>query len=37
MRSRGFDHALLNRDEVRLQHFHDWVDYYLQYDCLGGF
>jgi len=29
MHSRGFDHALLNEDEVRVQHFHDWVDAYL--------
>jgi hypothetical protein len=26
MRSRGFDRAVLNADEVRVQHFHDWVD-----------
>jgi phenylpropionate dioxygenase-like ring-hydroxylating dioxygenase large terminal subunit len=29
MHSRGFDHAVLNEDEVRVQHFHDWVDAYL--------
>ncbi|MEP5567901.1 MAG: SRPBCC family protein [Halioglobus sp.] len=26
MRSRGFTSAVLNADEVRIQHFHDWVD-----------
>ena len=25
MHSRGFDHALLNQDEARVQHFHDWL------------
>jgi phenylpropionate dioxygenase-like ring-hydroxylating dioxygenase large terminal subunit len=30
MHSRGFDSALLNEEEVRIQHFHDWVD-----ACLG--
>lgn len=30
MHSRGFDHAVLNADEVRLQHFHDWLDDWLQ-------
>lgn len=25
MHSRGFDYALLNEDEARLQHFHDWL------------
>ena len=29
MHSRGFDHAVLNEDEIRVQHFHDWLDYYL--------
>jgi nitrite reductase/ring-hydroxylating ferredoxin subunit len=29
LQSRGFDTALLNEDEVRVQHFHDWVDAYL--------
>jgi hypothetical protein len=29
MHSRGFEHAVLNEDEVRLQHFHDWVEYYI--------
>lgn len=26
MHSAGFDHAVLNCDEVRIQHFHDWLD-----------
>jgi phenylpropionate dioxygenase-like ring-hydroxylating dioxygenase large terminal subunit len=26
LQSRGFDHATLNMDEIRVQHFHDWVD-----------
>jgi hypothetical protein len=25
MHSRGFDCGVLNEDEVRVQHFHDWV------------
>ena len=29
MHSRGFDCAVLNEEEVRVQHFHDWVDDYL--------
>lgn len=29
MHSRGFDSAVLNEDEVRVQHFHDWVDAWL--------
>lgn len=29
MHSRGFDTALLNRDEIRVQHFHDWLNHYL--------
>ena len=29
MHSRGFDRAVLNEEEVRVQHFHDWVDDYL--------
>lgn len=32
MCSKGFDHALLNKDEVRIQHFHDWVDEWLAID-----
>jgi phenylpropionate dioxygenase-like ring-hydroxylating dioxygenase large terminal subunit len=27
MHSRGFDSAVLNQDEVRVQHFHDWVEH----------
>ena len=30
MHSRGFDSAILNEDEVRVQHFHDWVDEWLR-------
>lgn len=30
MHSRGFDHAVLNVDEARVQHFHDWVDQWLR-------
>jgi len=29
MHSRGFDTALLNNDEVRVQHFHDWLNHYM--------
>ena len=29
MHSRGFDYAVLNEDEVRVQHFHDWIKWYL--------
>jgi nitrite reductase/ring-hydroxylating ferredoxin subunit len=29
MHSGGFDKAVLNEDEIRVQHFHDWVEYYL--------
>jgi phenylpropionate dioxygenase-like ring-hydroxylating dioxygenase large terminal subunit len=29
LNSRGFEAALLNDDEVRVQHFHDWVDDWL--------
>ena len=29
MHSRGFDYALLNEDEVRVQHFHDWLQSFL--------
>ena len=29
MHSRGFDCALLNEDEVRVQHFHDWLQKFL--------
>jgi phenylpropionate dioxygenase-like ring-hydroxylating dioxygenase large terminal subunit len=34
MHSRGFDHAVLNEDEVRVQHFHDWVEAYLAEDVV---
>jgi len=30
MRSKGFERAVLNEDEVRIQHFHDWVDCWLE-------
>lgn len=30
LHSRGFDHALLNQDEARVQHFHDWWASWLQ-------
>ena len=30
MHSRGFDTARLCDDEVRLQHFHDWLDYVMK-------
>ena len=29
MHSRGFDCAVLNEDEVRVQHFHDWIKWFL--------
>ena len=29
MHSRGFERAVLNQDEVRLQHFHDWLDHWM--------
>lgn len=32
MHSRGFDACWLNDDEGRVQHFHDWVDYYVSQD-----
>ncbi len=28
--SRGFDTARLCDDEVRLQHYHDWLDYIMK-------
>ena len=34
MHSKGFDSALLSRDEERLQHFHDWVDDWIRKDSL---
>ncbi len=30
MHSRGFDRAVLNVEEVRLQHFHDWLDEWIE-------
>jgi phenylpropionate dioxygenase-like ring-hydroxylating dioxygenase large terminal subunit len=30
MRSRGFTSAWLNEDESRVQHFHDWLDQWLE-------
>ena len=30
MHSRGFEKPILNRDEARLQHFHDWLESWLQ-------
>lgn len=32
MHSRGFDHAVLNVEEVRVQHFHDWLDEWMNSD-----
>jgi len=29
MHSRGFDTALLNEDEARVQHYHDWLNHYM--------
>jgi len=29
MHSRGFDTALLRQDEVRVQHFHDWLNHLM--------
>lgn len=29
MHSRGFDTARLNDDEVRIQHYHDWLDHFM--------
>ncbi len=29
MRSRGFDTAVLGDDEVRVQHYHDWLDHFM--------
>lgn len=30
MHSRGFDYAVLNQDESRVQHFHDWLASWLE-------
>jgi len=35
MHSQGFDSAVLNEDEVRVQHFHDWVDEWMRRDPLS--
>jgi hypothetical protein len=32
LHSKGFDRATLNVDEIRLQHFHDWVDEWIRLD-----
>jgi phenylpropionate dioxygenase-like ring-hydroxylating dioxygenase large terminal subunit len=32
MHSRGFNACWLNDDEGRVQHFHDWIDYYVSQD-----
>ena len=32
MRSRGFDRALLNDDEARVQHYHDWYRWWMGSD-----
>ena len=29
MRSRGFDTALLSDEEVRVTHYHHWLDHYM--------
>ena len=29
MHSRGFEAAVLNNDEERVQHFHNWLDYWI--------
>lgn len=29
MHSRGFSQQLLNNDEVRIQHYHDWMDHVM--------
>ena len=29
MHSRGFVDQLLNDDEVRIQHYHDWMDHHM--------
>jgi hypothetical protein len=29
MHSRGFDDQVLCDDEVRIQHYHDWLDHFL--------
>ena len=34
MHSKGFESALLSKDEERLQHFHDWVDDWISKESL---
>ena len=34
MHSKGFESALLSKDEERLQHFHDWVDDWVSKESL---
>jgi hypothetical protein len=29
MHSRGFDAAVLSDEEVRIQHYHDWMDHVM--------
>ena len=29
MRSRGFDTALLSDEEIRVTHYHQWLDHYM--------
>ena len=30
MHSKGFDEAWLNDDEARVQHYHDWLNRYME-------
>jgi len=30
MHSKGFDEAWLNDDEARVQHYHDWLNHYME-------
>ena len=36
LHSRGFDHAVLNQDEGRVQHFHDWAQEWMERDPLSS-
>jgi phenylpropionate dioxygenase-like ring-hydroxylating dioxygenase large terminal subunit len=36
LHSRGFSRAVLNEDECRVQHFHDWLDVWLEGSPLAG-
>jgi hypothetical protein len=36
MHSRGFSHAVLNEDEARVQHFHDWLELWMSENPLSG-